>query len=97
LSVLYFVASPAESRKLQRETTFRIGGYLLIALGIALGYGLIAAGVGFDFFDAWLSVGFCIGFGGFFLYVARDEGRTRRQYLQSVEATGNPPESPGPR
>jgi len=68
-----------------RETTFRIGGVLTIALGVALAYGLFLANAGVEFIDAWLAAGIAVGFGGFFLFVARDEGRTRREYLRAAE------------
>jgi len=64
-----------------RETTFWIGGIVMIALGILLGIGLFLAGAGVDFFDAWLGSGISVGFGAFFLYVARDEHRDRLAYL----------------
>ncbi len=84
---------------MQRETTFRVGGVLTIALGVLLGYGLYSAGAGIEYFDAWLAAGICVGFGAFFLYVARDEARTRRQFLDSVDASSlgaAPPERPRP-
>jgi hypothetical protein len=74
-----------------RETTFRIGGVLTIALGVALAYGLFIAGAGIEFADAWLAAGIAVGFGAFFLYVARDEGRTRREFLRSAEEEGKSP------
>jgi hypothetical protein len=74
-----------------RETTFRLGGALTIALGGALAAALYLAGAGWVFFDAWLGAGLCVGFGVFFLYVAEDEGRTRREQLRTLEAP-----SPGP-
>jgi hypothetical protein len=80
---------------MQRETTFRIGGILTIALGVALGYGLFQANAGVEFIDAWLAAGMAVGFGGFFLYVARDEGRDRREFLRAAREGGRPP--PGPR
>jgi hypothetical protein len=75
-----------------RETTFRVGGALMIGLGLLLGVGLFLAAAGWEFFDAWLGAGICVGFGGFFLYVARDEARTRRAFL----ASHGDPESPPP-
>lgn len=74
-----------------RETTFRIGGVLMIALGLALGYGLFAAGAGLEFFTAYLAAGIAVGFGGFFLYVAADEGRSRREFLRLSEESGESP------
>lgn len=81
-----------------RETTFRIGGALTVALGAGLAYGLYSAGAGIDFLDAWLAAGISVGFGAFFLYVAHDEARTRQEFLHSVDPSridGVPPERPG--
>jgi hypothetical protein len=74
-----------------RETTFRIGGVLTIALGVALAYGLYIANAGIEFVDAWLAAGMAVGFGGFFLYVAREERRDRREFLRSAEEEGRAP------
>jgi len=81
---------------MQRESTFRVGGALTVALGVLLGIALGLAGAGVGFFGAWLSAGICVGLGVFFLYVAHDEARTRREYLahegpDSVES-GRPPD-----
>jgi hypothetical protein len=73
-----------------RETTFRIGGVLTIILGVSLAYGLFNAGAGVEYFDAWLAAGIAVGFGAFFLYVARDEARVRREFLESVESSAEP-------
>jgi hypothetical protein len=78
-----------------RETTFRIGGVLTIGLGVALACGLFYANAGVEYFDAWLAAGIAVGFGAFFLYVAREEGQVRREFLRSAEESGRPP--PGPR
>lgn len=81
-----------------RETTFRVGGVLTIALGVLFGYGLYSAGAGLEYFDAWLAAGICVGFGAFFLYVAHDEARTRQKFLHSVDPSridGVPPDRPG--
>ena len=64
-----------------RETTFLIGGILTIALGVLLGAGLYLAGAGVEYVDAWLASGIAVGFGAFFLYVARDEHRDRLDFL----------------
>lgn len=77
-----------------RETTFRIGGALTVALGAGLAYGLYSAGAGIDFLDAWLAAGISVGFGAFFLYVAHDEARTRHEYLRSVEPSSEPASGP---
>lgn len=68
-----------------RETTFRIGGLLTSALGVALAVGLFLSGAGFVYVDAWLASGIAVGFGTFFLYVARDEHRNRLAFLASSE------------
>jgi hypothetical protein len=70
---------------MQRESTFRIGGILSCLLGLGLAYGLFAAGAGVEYVEAWLAAGIAVGFGAFFIYVAHDEAKTRREYLQSVE------------
>jgi hypothetical protein len=77
--------------KMYRETTFRIGGLLTIALGVALAYGLYSASAGIEFVDAWLAAGMAVGFGAFFLYVAQEEGRDRREFLRSAEEEGRTP------
>jgi hypothetical protein len=77
-----------------RETTFLIGGALTIGLGLALGAGLFWAGAGFEYVDAWLAAGMAVGFGAFFLYVGRSEGRDRRRALRELETgaeTTSPP------
>jgi hypothetical protein len=68
-----------------RETTFLIGGVLTVALGVLLGAGLYLAGAGVEYFDAWLASGIAVGFGAFFLYVARDEHRDRLEFLAQAE------------
>ncbi|HYA57013.1 MAG TPA: hypothetical protein VEH57_00885 [Thermoplasmata archaeon] len=77
-----------------RETTFLVGGALTIALGVALGAGLLWAGAGWDYVGAWLAAGMAVGFGWFFVYVARDEGRQRRQFLREQEKGEGSPRSP---
>jgi len=79
-----------------RETQFFVGGLLTIVLGLALAYGLFWAGVGLDYFGAWIAVGGALAFGAFFLYVARDEHRTRLAFL-AAEVPGaaeSPPARP---
>lgn len=76
-----------------RETTFGIGGALTIALGVLLGVGLYLAGAGWEFFDAWLASGIAVGFGAFFLYVARAEHLDRLAFLARAEE--EPPMEPG--
>jgi len=77
-----------------RETTFLIGGWITVALGVLLAFGLYSAGAGVEFVDAWLASGIAVGFGAFFLYVARDEHRDRLEFLRKAEES--PPEPPGP-
>ncbi|MGA8710315.1 MAG: hypothetical protein WB786_03680 [Thermoplasmata archaeon] len=78
-----------------RETTFGIGGILTIALGVLFAAGLFLAGAGFEYASAWLACGIAVGFGAFFLYVARDEHRDRLSFLAEVEKER--PDVPGPR
>lgn len=73
-----------------RETTFRIGGWIAIALGGALAAGLLWAGAGFVYFGAWLAAALSVLFGAFFLHVAADERRYRAEYLRAA-AEGRPP------
>lgn len=80
---------------MQRETTFRVGGALTIALGLALAAALAVTGAGIDFFDAWVGAALCIGLGVFFVYVARDEARTRSKFLEEAESS-SAREPPGP-
>ena len=77
-----------------RETTFAIGGVLTIGLGVALGFGLYLAGAGWEFADAWLASGLAVGFGAFFLSVARGEHRDRLEFLRTAE--GGPGTGPSP-
>ncbi|HYB79780.1 MAG TPA: hypothetical protein VEG66_08510 [Thermoplasmata archaeon] len=77
-----------------RETTFLIGGCLLIALGALLALGLYLAGAGGDFANTWLAGGMSVVLGVFFVYVARAEHQDRRAFLEAAEKT--PPEPPGP-
>ena len=76
-----------------RETTFAIGGWITIELGILLAAGLAFSGAGVEFVDAWLASGIAVGFGTFFLYVAHDEHRDRLEFLENAEK--GPPELPG--
>jgi hypothetical protein len=69
-----------------RENTFRVGGMVTIALGVALAYGLFSAGAGIEYAEAWLAAGLAVGFGAFFLYVAQDEARRRRAFIGVSEA-----------
>ena len=69
-----------------RETTFVVGGGLTIGLGVALAGGLYVAGAGLEFVDAWLAAGLAVGFGVFFIYVGRSEGKERRRRLRELES-----------
>ena len=80
-----------------RETQFLIGGALTIALGAGL-IGLLAwAGAGFDYFEAYLGGVLAIGFGAFFVYVARGEARARRPYLAVPSDTPGTEEARAPK
>jgi len=79
-----------------RETTFLIGGIVTVALGVVLAVGLYLAGAGVEYIDAWLACGLAVGFGAFFLYVARDEHRDRLAFLASVEKQPPDPPRSGP-
>jgi hypothetical protein len=68
-----------------RESTFVVGGLLVIALGVAFIAGLIWAGAGIDYFEAWLGAGITIGLGAFFVYVGRAEAEDRRRNPAWVE------------
>lgn len=78
-----------------RETTFWVGGWLMIALGVLLAGGLYLSGAGVEYADAWFGGALSVGFGAFFLYVARDEHRARLEYL--TESEREFPERPGNR
>lgn len=64
-----------------RETQFFVGGWLTIALGAVLAVALFVGGLGPDYFGGWFAAGGAVGFGAFFLYVARDEHRARLAFL----------------
>ncbi|MGA8664315.1 MAG: hypothetical protein WB809_04510 [Thermoplasmata archaeon] len=68
-----------------RETTFLVGGALTIALGIVLAVGLVWAGAGWDFLNAYLASLLAVGFGVGFMGVGRAEGRERRRALAEAE------------
>jgi len=80
---------------LLRETAFFVGGAVVIALGVLLGFGLGLAGAGLDAWSAWLSAGIAVGFGSFLLYVGRDARAFRRAWLRAHEE-GRPPPPGGP-
>jgi hypothetical protein len=76
-----------------RDTTFLIGGALVIGLGVALAAGLAWSGAGWWYFQAWLGAAVSIGLGGFFMAVGRAERLERRRMLLAYE-TGAPPAAP---
>ena len=78
-----------------RETTFFVGGAVVIALGVLLGFGLWYAGAGVVYWSAWLSAGISVGLGAFFLRVGREARAYRRAWLSELEK-GNPPPPGGP-
>ncbi len=79
-----------------RETTFLLGGALTIALGVALLVGLYLAGAGAQVPNAWIGGLAAVGFGAFFVYVGRDEARTRREYLRGLDPEAIRPPRPPP-
>jgi len=82
-----------ETRGLLRETTFVLGGAMVIAMGVALIVGLLWSGAGWEYAGGWLGAFLAIGFGAFFVQVGRGEGAERRRWLREHEApeTGAPP------
>jgi len=80
-----------------RETTFLIGGVLTAGLGVALAVGLFLAGAGVEYADAWLASGLAVGFGAFFVYVARGEHLDRLEFLKNVEREPPDEAKGGPR
>ena len=78
---------------LARDTTFLIGGGLVIGLGVALAVGLAWAGAGWWYVQAWFGAAVAVGLGAFFVTVGRGERRERRRVLREYE-TGTPPASP---
>lgn len=79
-----------------RETTFLIGGGLMITLGVVLAVGLYLSGVGAGYLDTWLACGLSVVLGVFFVHVARGEHRDRRAFLEQVERPPNGPPGAGP-
>ncbi len=78
-----------------RETTFRLGGSILIVVGVWLAFELALAQAGWSYFGVWFAAGGLVGFGAFFVYVARDAAKYRRDYLAALES-GRPPPPGGP-
>jgi hypothetical protein len=83
----------ARSDGVARDTTFVIGGALVIGLGIALAAGLAWSGAGWWYFEAWLGAAISVGLGAFFIAVGRAERLEQRRTLRPKE-TGVPPASP---
>jgi hypothetical protein len=73
-----------------RETTFLVGGVLMIGLGVALAAGLFWAGAGLEYLEAWLAAGLAMGFGAFFIRVGREAAEDRRDTLRRLETEGDP-------
>jgi hypothetical protein len=78
-----------------RETTFFLGGALVVALGVLLGFGLWFSGAGYLYWSAWLAAGIAVGLGAFFVWVGRDARAFRREWLRAAEE-GRPPPPGGP-
>ncbi len=76
----------ARRRALLRETTFVLGGALVIALGVAFAAGLAWAGAGWQYAGGWAGAAFAVGFGAFCVYVGRAETADRRRQLRAVDA-----------
>jgi cobalamin biosynthesis protein CobD/CbiB len=86
----------ARSNGFARDTTFLIGGWLVIGLGVALAVGLAWAGAGWLYFQAWLGALVAVGLGAFFISVGRGERQERRRVLREYEAGAPPPAPPRP-
>jgi hypothetical protein len=71
-----------------RENTFRLGGALTVALGLALAAGLVWSGAGLEFFEGYAAAAFAVGFGVFFFSVGVEEGRERRRRIAELERNG---------
>jgi hypothetical protein len=78
-----------------RETTFVLGGSLVIAMGVAFMAGLWWAGAGWGYAGGWLGAVLAVGFGVFFVQVGRAERQERLRFLRSFEpdpaASSRPP------
>ncbi len=68
-----------------RENAFVVGGALLVATGIGFVAAMIAIGLDWWFFEAYLAGLLSAGFGGFFIYVGRAEAQDRRAKLRHEE------------
>lgn len=75
----------ASHRGVLRDTTFVIGGGLVIAMGAALLLGLVWAGAGWQYASGWFGGILAIGFGAFFVQVGRAERAERRRFLRRYE------------
>lgn len=79
------------------ETTFRVGGSILIALGVALAAGYVAVGVGVADVQLYLAPALFFLLGGIFLYAGVDARRSRLALLDLGETGGSPSSRPGPK
>jgi hypothetical protein len=80
----------------ERETTFRLGGALVIGLSLAFAGALVWAGAGVDYASAYLGIAFGVVLGSFFVYVGGAEARERHALLEraadgTVDETTRPP------
>lgn len=80
---------------MMRDTTFLVGGALVVGLGAALAVGLAWAGAGWYYAGTWFASALAIGFGAFFVYVGTEERRSRRRWLAGYDpnrpGAGDPP------
>jgi hypothetical protein len=82
----------ARPRAIARDTTFLLGGGLVIAMGVALAAGLAWAGAGWEYAQAWVGAAIAVGFGIFFVAVGRAERAERRRFLHAYDPAGPPSE-----
>jgi hypothetical protein len=78
-------ALPLARRAVLRDTTFVVGGGLVVAMGVAFALGLWWSGAGWIFASAWVGACLTVGFGGFFVYVGMAERRERRRFLAGYD------------
>jgi hypothetical protein len=76
---------------LARETTFEIGGALVIAMGVGLAVGLAWSGAGWIYVQAWVGAALAIGFGAFFVAVGWAERAERHRFLRGYDPNEPPP------
>ncbi len=79
------------------ETTFRLGGSILVALGAALAAGYVAVGVGLADLQLFLAPALFFLLGGIFLYAGVDARRARLALLELGETGGAPSSLPRPK